>query len=195
MPGQRAAEDTRRDDILRAAYEVAAREGVEGLTIRAVATRVGVSHGTVLFHFRRRDELIGAILDRVLRSTMELRIPEAIARLSGIERLHGLLHAEMERVSADPRQFRLFLEYWGLGVRHPAIRRHISAALDSYRNSLQQFVDPVTGGDGIAAVAVSLIHGCALQAVIDPKGFDVHRHIETAARMLDRFAPDASAMR
>src|SRR5687767_1541394 len=182
MPAQRAREDTRREDILRAAYDLAAREGVEALTIRDVATRVGVSHGTVLFHFRRRDELIGAILDRVLQATTELRIPEPVSGLSGIERVHGLLRAEMERVSADPRQFRLLLEYWSLGVRHPSIRRHIVAALDRYRSALQRFVDPMVAGDGIAAVAVSLIQGCALQAIIDPKGFDVHRHVETASR-------------
>jgi hypothetical protein len=33
---------------------------------------------------------------------------------------------------------------------------------------------------GVAAVAVSLIHGCALQAVIDPKGFDVKQHFAYA---------------
>ena len=44
---------------------------------------------------------------------------------------------------------------------------------------------PVTA-EGVTAVAVSLIHGCALQAVIDPKGFDVRQHFDAAARMLDR---------
>jgi hypothetical protein len=43
---------------------------------------------------------------------------------------------------------------------------------------------------GIAAVAVSLIHGCALQAVIDPTGFDVEQHFNTAAQMLERLAQD-----
>ena len=42
----------------------------------------------------------------------------------------------------------------------------------------------------VAAVAVSLIHGCALQAVIDPKGFDVKQHFDAAAQMLDRLASD-----
>ena len=49
---------------------------------------------------------------------------------------------------------------------------------------------PVLGSlaAGIAAVAVSLIHGCALQSVIDPKGFDVEQHFDAAAHMLDQLA-------
>jgi hypothetical protein len=35
---------------------------------------------------------------------------------------------------------------------------------------------------------VSLVHGCALQSVIDPKGFDVEQHLRAAARMVDQLA-------
>jgi hypothetical protein len=42
----------------------------------------------------------------------------------------------------------------------------------------------------VAAVAVSLIHGCALQALIEPKAFSVQQHFDTAARMLDGFRGD-----
>ena len=45
MPGKKALEETRREDILRAAYDVAARQGLEALTLRAVAARADVSHG------------------------------------------------------------------------------------------------------------------------------------------------------
>jgi AcrR family transcriptional regulator len=148
----------------------------------------------VLFHFRRRDQLVAALLDRVLDATADLRISDTVAELTGIERLNALLRAEMERLSAEPRHFRLFLEYWTLGVRTPAIRRKVSAALDRYRAALDQLTTSPVHLDGVAAVAVSLIHGCALQAVIDPKGFDVQQHFAAAARMLDGFAATSAAV-
>ena len=43
---------------------------------------------------------------------------------------------------------------------------------------------------GLAAVAVSLVHGCSLQAVIDPNGFSVEQHFDAAGQMLDRLAND-----
>src|ERR1051325_4318584 len=134
MPGRKQSEETRREDILRAAYDVAARRGLEALTLRAVAKRAAVSHGTVLFHFRRRDELVSSLLDRVLYATAILRVPEDDAALTRpSEKLRALLRVEMERLSDDARHFRLFLEYWTLGVRSAAIRRKIVAALEEYR--------------------------------------------------------------
>ena len=206
MPGQKAPEEHRRKDILRAAYDVAARQGVEAVTVRAVAGRAAVSHGTVLFHFNRRDQLIASLLDSVLDATTVLRVPDDVDHLTPpTERLRALLRAEMVRFSSDPRDFRLFLEYWALGVRHAAIRRKVSAALDGYREAFRAAAESfIQDGvstrrrapkraqgfgsgtpDGVAAVAVSLIHGCALQALIDPKTFSVQQHFDTAVRMLD----------
>jgi AcrR family transcriptional regulator len=186
MPGQKAPEEHRRREILRAAYEVAARQGVEAITVRAVAERAAVSHGTVLFHFNKRDKLIDSLLDTVLDATTVLRVSADIERLTRpAEQLRALLWAEMERLSDDPRHFRLFLEYWALGVRSTAIRRKVSAAIERYRSAFRGIAESLVGPDGVAAVAVSFIHGCALQAVIDPKTFSVQQHFDTAARMLN----------
>ena len=207
MVGRKAPEETRREDILRAAYDVAARQGLEALTLRAVAARADVSHGTVLFHFKRKHELVSGLLDRVLYATAVLRVPDDIRQITRpSKRLQALLRGEMDRLSADPRHFRLFLEYWTIGVRKGTVRQRIRAALDAYRAALEgtcaevvnaelslagdrglQGKDPVTVA-GVAAVAVSLVHGCALQAVIDPKGFKVHQHFAAVAQMIDRLA-------
>ena len=209
MVGKKASEETRREDILRAAYDVAARQGLEALTLRAVAARADVSHGTVLFHFKRKRELVASLLDRVLYATAVLRIPDEIAQITRpSEQLHALLRAEMDRLSTDPRHFRLLLDYWTIGVRNATIRQAIRIALENYRGGFRDLADAVVVGDfqppgrrsaraaetggatgpGVAAVTVSLIHGCALQAVIDPKGFDVEQHFDAAAQMLDRLS-------
>jgi len=211
MVGRKVPEETRREDILRAAYDVAARQGLEALTLRAVAARADVSHGTVLFHFKRKHELVASLLDRVLYATAVLRVPDGVGQITRpSERLHALLRAEMDRLSADPRHFRLFLDYWTIGVRNATIRQKIRVALEEYRAAFgivaeavvnaerqssvrrgpQATAAPPLTADGVAGVAVSLIHGCALQAVIDPKGFDVRQHFDTAAQMLNRLAQD-----
>jgi TetR/AcrR family transcriptional regulator, transcriptional repressor of bet genes len=207
MVGRKASEETRREDILRAAYDVAARQGLEALTLRAIAARADVSHGTVLFHFKRKHEVVSTLLERVLYATAVLRIPDSIRQITRpSERLHALLRSEMERLSSDPRHFRLFLEYWTIGVRSGKTRQRIRVALEAYRDAFEEIAtqvvnaelsqspsrarqanDPVTV-EGVAAVAVSLVHGCALQGVIDPKGFDVHQHFAAAAQMLERLA-------
>jgi TetR/AcrR family transcriptional repressor of bet genes len=211
MPGKKASEETRREDIMRAAYDVAARQGLEALTLRSVAARADVSHGTVVFHFKRKRELVTSLVERVLYATAVLRIPDAVAQIARpSERMHALLRTEMDRLSTDPRHFRLLLDYWTIGLRSAAIRQKIRVALEQYRDGFVDIARAIVGDEvpparrrgslgpsgppvtvaGLAAVAVSLIHGCALQAVIDPKGFDVEQHFDAAAQMLERLAND-----
>ena len=81
MPGRKAPETERRAQIMRAAFEVAARDGLEGLTVRKVATRARLSSGLVLFHFSTKEQLIVALLDWVLATTTVLHITEDIASI------------------------------------------------------------------------------------------------------------------
>lgn len=205
MPGRKAPEEERREMILRATLDVAGRQGIEALTVRAVAERAGVSHGTVLFHFDRRDQLVAALLERVLDTVFAVRGPDGVERDSRpTVTLLALLRLEMQRLSTEPRHFRLFLEFWTLGVRNAAFRRRVGAALERYREGFRDVAQAVVDDrprssrgrdkagvpdgptrDGLAAVAVSLVHGCALQAVIEPKRFDIEQHFATAAQLLE----------
>ena len=208
MPGRKLSEEARQEDILRAAYDVAVRQGLSALSLRAVAERAKVSHGTILFHFKRRDQLVAALLERVLYATAILRVPYDVERLTRpSDKLLEQLRIEMERLSNEARHFRLFLEYWTLGLRSAPIRRSVTAAMAAYRTAWRALCEPVitpardssspakdasrqikyglANAEGLAAVAVSLVHGCALQAVIDPTGFDIQQHFDAAGRMLE----------
>jgi AcrR family transcriptional regulator len=56
-----AAATTPRDRLLAAAREVLAADGLEGLTLRAIARRAGVSHGAPLRHFATLAALLAAL--------------------------------------------------------------------------------------------------------------------------------------
>lgn len=193
MPGQKAAESTRREQILRAAYEVALRRGIDGLTVRAVATRARLSHGLVLFHFKRKEQLGLALLDRVLEATVSLNIPDKISALPApAERLQALVRHEMRRLLQEPRRVRLLLEYWARGAHNAVIRAKISAGLERYRAAFQEIAEAAPSVDrgrsftaaGVAAVAVSLIVGYPVQAIIDPDQIDLDEYLAAVAGML-----------
>lgn len=198
MPGQKASETLRRQQILKAAHEVALRQGIDGLTVRAVAARARLSHGLVLFHFKRKDQLVNALLERVLATTLSLRVTEEVAHIHEPRaRLRALLRQEVDRVSHDPKQVRLFLEYWALGTRHSAIREKISGELKRYRAAFRTLTEEVLHADaarfpgataeGLAAIAVSFINGCAVQAMIDPDHFDVGEYLTSVQGILGDF--------
>jgi AcrR family transcriptional regulator len=199
MPGQRATEAERREQILKAAHEVALRRGIDGLTVRAVAARARLSHGLVLFHFKRKQELGLALLDRVLATTVAFTIPDDIAAIpTPPERLQALFRHEMHRLSKEPRRIRLLLEYWARGAHNAVIREKISAGLERYRaafgNVAEKALDTEPGrfgksrAAGVAAVAVSLIIGYPVQAMIDPDQFDIEEYLAAVQGIMGQLA-------
>jgi TetR/AcrR family transcriptional repressor of bet genes len=197
MRVKRVPEDVRREQILRAAFEVACRDGISGLTVRAVATEAHVSHALVLFHFGRKSGLVHDLLDWVIDGMAVLHISEDVTRFPRArDRLHALLQQEMARLSHQPQHTRLFLEYWALGAQHEGIRARISAELERYRTAFRAIMEELllaeptafagATADGMAAVAVSWIHGCAVQAMVDPDHFDTDEYLGAVHVMIGR---------
>lgn len=199
MPGKRETEDVRREQILRAAFEVASRDGVGELTIRAVAAEAEVSHSLVLFHFGQKDRLVLALLEWLIQATSVLDVSDDVARFPrALDRLHALLQQEMARLSHQPRHVRLFLDYWALGARHEPIRARMSEELERYRTAFRAIMQelllsepatfPGVTADGLAAVAVSWIHGCAVQAMLDPAHFDTDEYLGAVRGIVGQLA-------
>jgi AcrR family transcriptional regulator len=199
MPGKKAPEEARRTQILRAAFDVASRKGLDLLTVRLVATRAGLSPGLVLFHFKSKEQLVVALLDHVLATTTVLHVTDDIARIrSPLDRLLALLELEMHRLSSEPRRIRLFFDFWSRGIRHQPIRAKMQAELHRYREAFRPMADEVLRAEperfarvtpeGLAAVAVSFIKGCAVQSMIDPDHFDIEEYLVAARGLLGELA-------
>jgi AcrR family transcriptional regulator len=196
VPGPRAPAEQRREDILRAAFAVAARERLGGVSARAVAAEARVSAGLVFFYFASIDQLLVALLDWLLARTFAATdfanrladVADPAARIMlAIRRDVAWLPRQRERVE-------LFFDYWVLGTRHPAIRRTIRHALGQYRDSFRPLAEALVSSDperyagvsadGLASVAASFVEGCALQIVMDPSQFDVERSMATLASLV-----------
>jgi TetR/AcrR family transcriptional regulator, transcriptional repressor of bet genes len=196
MPGRRATEPERRDQILAAAMSVATAEGLEGLTVRRVADAAGLSHGLVHFHFQTKDDLTSALLGRVLRSTLSAGVFPASPGEPPRERLLAVMLGEMRRLAASPGLTRLFFDFWLTGARHPSLRTQIRKALLAYRRSFRPLVADVLAAEperfsgvttaSLVAVVVAFIKGSALQAMIDPDGFDARGFTAAATGILGR---------
>lgn len=195
MPGRKAPEEQRREEILVAAYRVAARERLTGLTVRQVAAEAGVSPGLVFFHFGSKDALLVALLEWLLETTLVgPEMPELLEGDRPSERMLSALRRDIEYLPRRRARVELFFDYWVMGTRHPEIQRTIRAALDRYREAFLPFAEEMVraqperyrGVDaaGLAAVAAGFIEGCALQVVMDPERFDVERYVGTVQALV-----------
>jgi AcrR family transcriptional regulator len=95
--GSRTRELTR-EDVIDAAAALVADQGYAGLTMRALARRCGVPTMTLYRHMRDKEELLGALADRVLG---QLQLPEPGA-LSWQEELAAVFRSVHDLLLAHP---------------------------------------------------------------------------------------------
>jgi TetR/AcrR family transcriptional repressor of bet genes len=199
MPGTKAAEAARREQVLHAAYYLAARKGLAALTIRDVAERAGMSAGLVLFHFESKEQLVLALLEWVLATTTVLHVgPDILAIEPPMLRLRSLLRQEMARLSSEPARIRLFFDFWNAGIWNRPIRTRMQGELDRYRDAFLPIVTDVLADEperfpgvtapGLCAVAVSFIKGCAVQSMIEPD-LDIDEFLAAVEGLLAQRGP------
>jgi AcrR family transcriptional regulator len=82
---------TTRAAIIEQALSIARREGLEGLTIGALAERLEMSKSGVFAHFGSREELQLAVLNQYAARFVETVLRPAVARPRGLPRLRALL--------------------------------------------------------------------------------------------------------
>jgi AcrR family transcriptional regulator len=77
--------------IIEAALSIARRDGLEGLTIGALAERLDMSKSGVFAHFGSREELQLAVLKQYAARFVEVVLRPAVARARGLPRLLAVL--------------------------------------------------------------------------------------------------------
>jgi TetR/AcrR family tetracycline transcriptional repressor len=104
-PGERAG--LARQAVLDAARALSAREGLEGLSMRRLADRLGVAPNALYSHFADKSDLIDALLDGLL---VDVEVPLA-ARGGGDwrEGLSALMAATRRHLLAHPHLIPLYL--------------------------------------------------------------------------------------
>ncbi len=162
----RKSSDERRDDIIRATLGLVARKGFAGVTLREVATEVGVVHGLIRHYFASRDELVAAAFDFAVSSELE----SDRALLDGLDPVSALAGW----LSATPEHhYRVWIDAWSEGPRSPAL----AAALDRHHRDceriLKSVIDRVVDA-GLGASADPAADARLLTAVAD--GVAVQHH-------------------
>ena len=97
-----------RQAIIQSALEILDAEGVEAVSIRAVARRAGVSHSAPANHFRDRRALLTAVAAQLFRALNE-SVERKMARSpsSTRKRVQGLIRTLIDLGLGQPNRYRL----------------------------------------------------------------------------------------
>ncbi len=136
------------DRILDAALAVLARDGVAGVSMRAVASEAGVAVGLANYHFESKTAMICAALERIGDRDIDLVTPRDIDATPA-EQLRECLHRAFDPSFLDASYLSLRLQLWSLAgvdsvyaeINQGAQRRYLdglAALIDAARPDLSQ---------------------------------------------------------
>src|SRR4051812_41915917 len=102
MPGQRETQATRLEQILEAAYEVALRRGIDGLTVRAVAAPRSAESQPGPVPFQAEGPTGPGLARPRAAGTLSLAVPNEIRTVGKPrERLQALVAQQLKRMSEE----------------------------------------------------------------------------------------------
>lgn len=119
QPRRRKNPQQRRDEIHAAAVSIAEVDGLQALTLRAIAQELGVASGLVAHYFPRMDQLVTDIYSAIVGQ----ELAEMIWRAASVaEPLDRLARAVRDMIASGQESVTLvWVDAWSLGRRNPQL--------------------------------------------------------------------------
>ncbi|MBW4716500.1 TetR/AcrR family transcriptional regulator [Saccharothrix obliqua] len=165
---------TARERILDAAEELFAESGFDATPTSRVAERAGVPKGLVHYYFRRKPDLLAALVDRLPDGTVDARRVVVAGDIAAS--LRGLVAALDARLTSSPLLSHLL---WREADTHTAVRDALHAryraVVDLIREVILAAGGPAVAGkdvdsaSALLALAVSYRHSVARHAPEDDR--------------------------
>jgi len=132
---QQAVSEHKRELILDAAREVFAAEGLEGASLRAIATRAGYTPAALYFHFDSKEAIYAEVLRDSLAS-LGRTVDEAVTGKRGPkQKLHAAAIAFFRYYAENPRDLDLGFYLFRGGMKPAGLGRardeELNAALEA----------------------------------------------------------------
>lgn len=165
-----------RERLLEAAREVVARDGLEGLTLRAIARHAGLSHGAPLRHFPSLASLLAAVaasgfarlvamIDGALTTAEAASRRQRGRKLTATERIAVAGQAYIDFALAEPGVFAVTFRPERVDVADPGYQtqglRSFTQLVDLVRDAQAEGWHPDQPADELAAVLWAHVHGLA----------------------------------
>lgn len=194
--------EERDQSILDGAIGLARESGLESLTVRAVAARVGVTPALVAHYRPGMDTFVADVFGLIVAAERE----EVIAAFDDTDDLReGLLRLIETLLDADRDDVTLiWVQAWALGARNDALAERVRQEMDGWQSALEQIFARAAAAGAIAAGRADTA-AWLLLAMVD--GMNAHSLVKWAPRdradlarralaaVLDSATPEATGSR
>ncbi|HDR6312674.1 TPA: TetR/AcrR family transcriptional regulator [Bacillus cereus] len=157
-----------KERLLEAAKVIIAENGMEKLTLKAVAESAQVTQGTVYYHFKTKDQLLLEVTESFCKASWE--------QIGKDVQLEKALQSAESRCVKDSMYHHLFFQLVASGLQNDAMKDKIGELLHYENQELKGVLHKKTGDtmttqistETLSILCNALIDGLALQALFNP---------------------------
>jgi AcrR family transcriptional regulator len=189
--------EAQREALARAAYQIIAESGFEGLRTRDVAERVGVNIATLHYYFSTKEDLVRSVMQLLMQEFQTFHAPDQppLEEMSPRDALRTELEEVRYQIKARPDTYIVLFELYLRSLRDPRIKQMLRDLDTRWRKHLESFlVAGVATGDfpsdldihATSAVLIAFSKGMAMQLLSDPDSVPVQSLYDEIARLTTR---------
>ena len=127
--------DKRRVELVEATWRIIARRGIEGATMREIATEAGFANGALKPYFPTKDDLLSFAFAHVFNQT-NARIGTVSGGLKGLAALRSFCHEILPLDAERLNEARIAIAYWQRALTDPEKAALHDRSMEQWRREL-----------------------------------------------------------
>ncbi|MFF2324429.1 MULTISPECIES: TetR/AcrR family transcriptional regulator [unclassified Streptomyces] len=169
--------------LIEATYAAIARQGVQQLSLRAIAREIDVSPGLLVYHFSSHENLLLATMQWAFDQAVQ-RIRDHVEEIEDpLDLLSALLDAMFNGAESNREHIMIYMDFMQFGIRNPDLgetmklwRKYMSAVFASVvRVGAEAGEFQVENVDAAARHARAIVEGHCLQWIQEDDWKKMHK--------------------
>jgi AcrR family transcriptional regulator len=172
--------DQRRRDLVQATLRLIVRQGLDGATMRDIATEAGFANGVVKTYFGSKADLLAATYLYVFEAT-NARAATSTAGLRGVDALRAFAHEVLPVTPELHDEARVVLSYLAEVAQNPEHARTTAETMELWREWIGSWLGEADADGRLRSevdveseteVLLTYLLGAQTTAIIGGRGFD-----------------------
>lgn len=187
--------DQRRIELVQATWRIIARHGIDGATMREIATEAGFANGALKPYFPTKDHLLAFAFGYVFDQTNK-RVAASIQGRHGLDALRRYCLEVLPVTDVTISEARLVIPFWQKALNDPDKAGLHSESMERWRSDFMRFlaearqageIRPAASDDILAGQLMSFLLGAQITASLTPEHHSPEQltdHLDSWLQML-----------
>jgi AcrR family transcriptional regulator len=155
--GRRDKSEERRKEILEACYQVVAKNGLEGATLKSIGREMGVAPSLLMHYFANKEALIQSLVDFMIRK-MDYTFLERMENIAAArDRLELFLEKNLSFELPDAVDNKVFYGAFYLSIGDERVRQSFRRVYDHDRAVLSRLIADYAAEAGLKDLRPDLL--------------------------------------